>query len=153
MKVPIRRVLHDTGVDTVRGIALACISFLLMTIGDAATKWSLPAAGLAGVMIGRAMFGMPTVALLTGRPASPGRWRAGAPAARRWRLVLLRSLVHAVSSVFWYLAWQMGMSLPDGYAIGFVTPLMMTLLAVPMLGERIRWRRAASTRSASPACW
>jgi drug/metabolite transporter (DMT)-like permease len=144
--VPIRRVLGDTGIDTVRGIAVVCASFLLMTVGDAATKWSLPAAGLAGAMIGRAAFGMPTVALLACRPASPGAvagWRRLLPV--RWHMVMLRSSVHAISSVFWYLGWQIGMSLPDGYAIGFVTPLMMTLLAMPMLGERIRWRRAAST--------
>ncbi len=37
------------------------------------------------------------------------------------------------------------MSLADTYAVGFTAPLIMTVLAVPMLGERIRWRRALST--------
>ena len=37
------------------------------------------------------------------------------------------------------------MSLADTYAVGFTAPLIMTVLAVPMLGERIRWRRAVST--------
>ena len=37
------------------------------------------------------------------------------------------------------------MSLADTYAVGFTAPLIMTVMAVPMLGERIRWRRALST--------
>jgi drug/metabolite transporter (DMT)-like permease len=47
-------------------------------------------------------------------------------------------------SVTWYISWE-SMSLADTYAIGFTAPLIMTVLAVPMLGERIRWRRALST--------
>jgi drug/metabolite transporter (DMT)-like permease len=37
------------------------------------------------------------------------------------------------------------MQLADTYALGFTAPLIMTVLAVPMLGERIRWRRILST--------
>lgn len=143
--MPIRRVLRDTGADTVHGIALVCTCYLLLTVGDAAIKWSLPAVGLAGAMLGRAVFGMPTVALLA-------RWR-GTPAERgwhrlrpvRWRMVALRSGIHSFASLTWYLAWQMHMTLADSYAIGFCVPLLMTVLAVPMLGERLHWRRAAST--------
>jgi drug/metabolite transporter (DMT)-like permease len=146
MPFPIRRVLRDTGVDTVDGIAVVFVAYLLMTVGDTAIKWALPAVGLAGVMIGRAAFGLPTVALLACLPATPGAeggWRRLRPV--RWRMVVLRSLVHTLASLTWYVAWQMGMTLADSYAIGFCTPLAMTLLAVPLLGERIHWRRAAST--------
>ncbi len=146
MPHPIRRVLSDTGVDTVDGIAVVSLAYLMMTVGDTAIKWALPAVGLAGVMIGRAAFGLPTVALLACLPATPGTvggWRRLRPV--RWRMVALRSLVHTLASLTWYVAWQMGMTLADSYAIGFCTPLVMTLLAVPLLGERIRWRRAAST--------
>ena len=37
------------------------------------------------------------------------------------------------------------MQLAETYALGFTAPLIMTVLAVPMLGERIRWRRVLST--------
>ena len=37
------------------------------------------------------------------------------------------------------------MQLADTYALGFTAPLIMTVLAIPMLGERIRWRRILST--------
>jgi drug/metabolite transporter (DMT)-like permease len=71
-----------------------------------------------------------------------GDWRRLKP--QRWRLVAFRSVLHATQSLTWYVAW-MFISLADSYALGFTAPLVMTLLAIPMLGERIRWRRAAST--------
>jgi hypothetical protein len=37
-----------------------------------------------------------------------------------------------------------GYALADSYAIAAVAPLLMTLLAIPMLGERVGWRRWSS---------
>ncbi len=65
--------------------------------------------------------------------------------------MLLRSALSSFVSVCWYISW-LSMSLADTYAIGFTAPLIMTVLAVPLLGERIRWRRIMSTLVASPAC-
>jgi drug/metabolite transporter (DMT)-like permease len=58
--------------------------------------------------------------------------------------VLLRGVLSSFTSVTWYMAWR-HMQLADTYALGFTAPLIMTLLAVPLLGERIRWRRLVST--------
>ncbi len=63
----------------------------------------------------------------------------------------MRSVLSSFVSVTWYISW-LSMSLADTYAVGFTAPLIMTVLAVPMLGERIRWRRALSTWWASAAC-
>ncbi len=135
------RLLVDNASDTVRGIALAVLAYLIWTLGDAAAKWAIPEVGVAGTMLWRGIFGaVAVVAVSVGTPA--GRWRRLVP--RRWKLVLLRSALAAFVSATWYLAWQ-SMSLADTYAIGFIAPLLMTLLAIPMLGERIRWRRAVST--------
>ena len=57
---------------------------------------------------------------------------------------MARTVLAAFVSVTWYNSWLI-MALADTYAVGFTAPLIMTLLAVPMLGERIRWRRALST--------
>ncbi|MCW3476447.1 DMT family transporter [Limobrevibacterium gyesilva] len=135
------RALSDTGADTVRGIILVCLCFLIMTTGDVAAKWALPVAGLTGAMIGRGLFGGATVLGLAVLRGGEG-WRRVLPV--RWRLVLLRSLLHSAVSLTWYVAWET-MTLADTYAVGFSAPLLMTLLAIPMLGERIRWRRALST--------
>ena len=93
-------------------------------------------------MLWRGLFGMVTVVAMTvGRSREVG-WRRLMP--RRWGMVLARSVLSSFVSVAWYIAW-LSMSLADTYAVGFTAPLIMTVLAVPMLGERIRWRRALST--------
>jgi drug/metabolite transporter (DMT)-like permease len=136
------RVLTDNASDTIRGIALVVVANLIWTLGDATAKWALPTVGVAAAMMWRGVFGMATVAALTmGRPEAIG-WRRLKP--RRWGLVLARSALSSFVSVTWYIAW-LSMSLADTYAVGFIAPLIMTLLAIPMLGERIRWRRALST--------
>ena len=139
--VPIRRRLTDTGAETVRGIVLVTAGYVMMAIGDGSVKWAIPVVGMAGAMIGRAVFGMPTVLLVAGLRGRGG-WRCIRPV--RWKLVALRSVLHCISSLFWYLAWAMNMPLVDSYAIGFCTPLLMTVAAVPLLGERLRWRRTVS---------
>jgi drug/metabolite transporter (DMT)-like permease len=139
---PAPRVLTDNASDTVRGIGLAVLAYIIWTLGDAMAKWTLPTAGVAGAMLWRGVFGMATVVAVTvGRPGGEG-WRRLVPV--RWGLVLWRSALSSFVSVTWYLSWQ-SMSLADTYAVGFTAPLIMTVLAVPMLGERIRWRRALST--------
>lgn len=130
------RELTDTGVDAVRGIALVAFGYVVISMGDIAVKWALPVVGVAGAMIWRGVFGAGTAMLLAGRHATLR--------PVRWGLLLFRSFVHTGTSVAWYIAW-LSMSMVDTYAVGFTTPLLMTLLAVPILGERIRWRRIAST--------
>jgi drug/metabolite transporter (DMT)-like permease len=48
-------------------------------------------------------------------------------------------------TVGFYLAWFNGFPLADSYAVNAVAPLLMTLLAIPILGERVGWRRWTST--------
>ncbi len=136
-----RTLLADTPSHIVRGIAFATLAYFIWTLGDATAKWSLPAAGVAGAMLWRGVFGAATVVAVTFTQRGNG-WRRIMPV--RWRLVLLRSLLSSFVSVTWYISW-VSMSLADTYAVGFTAPLIMTVLAVMMLGERIRWRRALST--------
>lgn len=131
--------LRDSAAETVRGILVVVLAYLAFTVGDVAGKWALAAAGVSGVMIGRGVFGALTVAALA---VAEGDWRRLLPVRRG--MVALRSLLHGAVSMTWYVAWSR-MALADVYAIGFVMPLMMTLLAIPMLGERLRWRRMVST--------
>lgn len=139
---PAPRLLTDNASDTLRGIALVVLANLIWTLGDATAKWALPSVGVAGAMMWRGVFGMATVAAVTaGQPEATG-WRRLMP--RRWGLVLARSALSSFVSVTWYISW-LSMSLADTYAVGFIAPLLMTVLAIPMLGERIRWRRALST--------
>lgn len=122
--------------DTLRGIAIACAGFAVVSLADAGVKWVLPEVGVAVAMIWRGLFGMVAIALLV---RGMGLW------PRRLPLLSLRSTLHCAVTVAFYLAWFNGFPLADSYAVNAVTPLVMTLLAIPMLGERVGWRRMTST--------
>ena len=99
-------------------------------------SWRVP-----GAMLWRGVFGVVTCCGDDGqarrRRMAPGHAGALGHGAGR-------SVLSSFVSVTWYVSWE-SMSLADTYAVGFTAPLIMTVLAVPMLGERIRWRRALST--------
>lgn len=138
-----RAVLRDTGADSVRAILLANLCFLLLTVGDIAAVLAMPVIGVAGAMLGRGGVGAALLGGLLLGQHGPGAWRRLVP-ARPWA-VLLRSVLHAGSSVTWYVAWQLGMPLAESYAVAYAAPLMMALLAAPILGERLGGRRLAAT--------
>lgn len=136
----VRRALVEDARSTVFGIGFAVLANLMWTLGDTAAKWAIPVVGVGGAMLWRGVFGAVVVGAVAG--AQPSGWRRIVPV--RWGLVILRSVLSAFVSITWYVAWRR-MSLADSYALGFTAPLLMTLMAVPMLGERIRWRRMLST--------
>jgi len=53
------RVLTDNAADTVRGIGLVALPYLILTVGDAAAKWAILSAGVAWAMFWRGIV-MPT---------------------------------------------------------------------------------------------
>jgi len=123
------RVPGQSGEEAVRGLLLVSLAFGVVSCADAAVKWVLPEIGPAAAMVWRGLLGASVVALL-----SRGRG-----------LLAARSVLHAAVSACWYLAWALGFGLADSYAVAAACPLLMTILAVPMLGERVGWRRWAST--------
>ena len=67
-----------------------------------------------------------------------GRWRDLVP--RRWMLHLVRGVLAFV--VLWLFVFSVKfLSLGDAYAIFMSAPLLITALSVPMLRERVGWRR------------
>jgi drug/metabolite transporter (DMT)-like permease len=136
------RVLTDDAASTVRGILLVIVSYMILTLGDVAAKWALLGSSVAWTMLWRGLFGAVTVAAV----ASTTHGATGLARFRpiRWKTVALRSALSSFSTITWYMSWR-EMRLADTYALGFTAPLIMTLLAIPLLGERIRWRRAVST--------
>lgn len=122
--------------DTLRGIATIALGYASISAADAAVKWALPEVGVAVAMIWRGVFGMIAIALLArGR----GLW------PRRVPLLATRSVLHCAVTVSFYVAWINGFPLGDSYAVNAATPLIMTLLAIPILGEQVGWRRMTST--------
>jgi drug/metabolite transporter (DMT)-like permease len=136
------RALTDNAADTVRGILLVACAYLVLTLGDATAKWTMLSVGVAWTLLWRGLFGLAAVAGFTTA-------RDGLAGLRRIRpvrlpMVMLRGGLSSFTTLSWYLSWQ-SLKLADTYALGFTAPLIMTVLAVPLLGERLRWRRIAST--------
>ena len=59
---------------------------------------------------------------------------------RRWRLHLLRGVLGVLMLSSFAFALR-EMPLAEAYSLFFVAPLLVTALAVPLLGERVGWRR------------
>ncbi len=128
--------LGISGEDALRGLALCAMGYAVVSCADAAVKWALPEIGVAAALLWRGVAGAVVVAILArGR----GLW------PRRKPLLALRSLLHTTVSAAWYFAWILGVTLADSYAVAAAAPLLMTLLAIPILGEQVGWRRWTST--------
>jgi drug/metabolite transporter (DMT)-like permease len=122
--------------ETRRGLLLVALGYATISTADAAVKWVLPEIGPATAMIWRGILGGAVVLLLA-------RGRGLRPVNRP--LIVLRALTQTAITAAWYLAWALGVGLADSFAVAAVSPLLMTVLAIPMLGERVGWRRWAST--------
>lgn len=121
---------------TVRGILLILVGYLLIAFSDAAVKWVVPQVGTGAAMMWRGIFGALTMFILA---------RGMGLRPVNIRLISIRSLLHCVVTVAFYVAWAHGLPLAETYALSSVSPLIMTLLAIPLLGERVGWRRWLST--------
>ena len=68
------------------------------------------------------------------------------PALRRgfspqiWRLFILRGALHVVAVILWFFAMAR-ITVAEVTAIGFLNPIIVTLGAALLMGERISWRR------------
>lgn len=125
-----------TGAEAVRGIVLIVLAYVVITGADAAVKWALPHVGVAVSMIVRGVIGALAVfAIVRGRGLKP----------INVRLLTARGVLHCAVSATWYWAWGQGMALVDSYAIAAAAPLLMTMLAIPILAEKVGWRRWTST--------
>lgn len=75
---------------------------------------------------------------LLGATAVFGRWRDLIPI--RWGLHLIRGLLAVIT--LWAFVYSVSLlSLANAYAIFMSAPLLITALSVPMLGEKVGWRR------------
>ena len=82
--------------------------------------------------------GAASLPFLFGATALFGTWRDLIP--KRWLLHILRGLLAVATLVFFIYAVSQ-LSLADTYAIFMSAPLLITALSVPMLGEKVGWRR------------
>lgn len=117
------------------GILLSLGAYALFTLMDASIKTLGGRYHVVQVVFFNALFGLATVLLI-----AAARGTIAGVRSPQWRLHLLRWIIGLPGglAIFWVYP---RMPLADVYAILFAAPLFMTALSVPVLGEKVGWRR------------
>lgn len=119
----------------VRGALLGLAAFAVFSTHDVLIKVLGSSYSAIQIVFFSALMSFPFITLLLIREQKPGTLRPAHP----WWLGL-RSVAGAVSAICAFYAFST-LPLPQVYAFIFAAPLIITVLAVPMLGEKIRLRR------------
>jgi drug/metabolite transporter (DMT)-like permease len=117
------------------GLGLGALAFGLFSLMDATVKWLSASYPVPQILVCNALFALVPVAVMAVR-------RGGLPQlrTRRLGLHLLRGLLGTTAGFLAFYAFSR-LPLADAYAIIFATPLLITALSVPILGEAVGWRR------------
>ncbi len=124
--------------NVVGGILLMMLSGFLFVVMDATAKYLSSEYPVAQIVWARYVFHLLTLPMIVGR----GSWLA-VVRTRRLGLQLLRSLLLLGATFFFFLAVKY-IPLATATSIGFVGPLFVTALSVPLLGEKVGPRRWAA---------
>jgi len=120
----------------VQAMLLWCLAALLFTTQGAALKWLSAGYHFSEILFVRSLVVVAGTSLLLWR--GPG---LGAPfRTRHFRLHVLRFVCFS-SALICFIEAARRISLTDTIAVSFAAPLLMTALAVPLLGEKIGPRR------------
>lgn len=128
----------DAAAALLPGILLMNAAVLVFSINDGLMKWLVPDYGLAQSIFLRGVFALLPILYLVHRMGGIGRLRTRRPIAHIWRGLL------GCCALFGFFYSFAKLELADAYAITFAAPLMVTALSVPLLGERVGWRRWAA---------
>jgi len=118
-----------------RGVAFVLLSIVFFVALDTTAKYMTGLLDPLQVVWGRYVFS----ALLLPLIMSPGRLRLAMRTRKPW-LQLLRSAMLVGTTATFFTAIKY-IPLADAIAIGFLSPLLGTALAIPVLGEKVGLRR------------
>ena len=121
--------------STGRAIAYLLLGVLGGLGLDLCAKGILATYSLEQFVFLRSLIGL-SILVLLGRQF--GGWKSLVTSKLRWHL--LRTLL-ATGAMFGFFYGLARMPLVDALTLGFTAPLMLTALSVPLLGERVGWRR------------
>ncbi|QJE72100.1 DMT family transporter [Aerophototrophica crusticola] len=117
------------------GILLAVLAFALYSVTDATVKALSARMSVPQIIVGNGLFSLVPI---IGYAAWSGGLRFLRP--RRPLLHLARATCGLFSGFLAYYGYSQ-MPIADAYALSFTAPLFITALSVPMLGEKVGWRR------------
>lgn len=118
-----------------KGIVYMLAASATLTIMDAGIKWLTSDYPVPQIGFMRYAVGMVVAAALAARLGGIATLRT-----KRLGGHALRSLFNLATMLTFYYALD-ALPLADSIAIGYAAPLFMTALSVPLLGERVGWRR------------
>ena len=128
----------STRQDNIRGAGLALASFGIYATGDAIVKWMGASYSPFQNIFFSCLFSFPLVALMLA-----GDERQGNLIPKRPGLMALRSVLGVVNILAGFTAFAY-LPMSEAYPIFFAAPILVTLFAIPMLGEKIGWQRGAA---------
>ncbi|MBB3190392.1 DMT family transporter [Halomonas cerina] len=117
--------------SSLKGIGFMCLGVLCLALGDAVAKWLGEVHSPLQIIFFRTLVSLPLIALLA--HFGGGLRKLG---TRRPGIHLLRGLIYTGTMGCFVLGLTL-LPLAEATAIAFVAPLFVTLLSVPLLGERI----------------
>lgn len=118
-----------------RGAAFALAAYGAYSTHDVVVKWLGERYAPAQILFFAMLFGFPLLTVLLIRDRTDGNLRPHHP----WWM-LLRVFAAVVGTVSAFYAFAV-LPLAQTYSIIFAAPLLITVLAIPALGERVGWRR------------
>ena len=117
------------------GILFALLAFALFSTHDVVVKTLGGPYAPFQVIFFSVLFSFPITTVVLMRDATAGTLL---PVHPKW--VIARTFASVLASICAFYAFSV-LPLADAYAIMFASPLLITLLAIPVLGERVRLRR------------
>jgi drug/metabolite transporter (DMT)-like permease len=120
---------------TAAGIGLVILAIGLFTLMDVIGKGLMARYPAPQVVWARYFFQLGWMLLLIPRIGVSGLART-----TRLGMNIVRGLLLAVSTIFMFTAISF-VPLADAYTITFIAPLLITVFSIPLLGERVGWRR------------
>lgn len=121
-----------------RGVAIALASFAIYATHDVLIKYLGGIYSPFQIVFFSVLFGFPMMAVFLLRDAKGASLR---PVYPMW--MALRTAIIVLNAATAFYAFAV-LPLAQTYAILFAAPLLITLLAIPMLGERVGLRRGAA---------
>lgn len=118
------------------GAFLALIGNLIFSSSDAIVKLLTARYTVFEIIVFQASFALIPILVMTMRTGGLTRLRVNRP-----KLVVFRGLLGGIGTIFGFLSFSQ-LPLAETYSIAFCAPLLVTILSLPLLGERVglhRW--------------
>lgn len=116
-------------------IAVMCLGVLMLVVNDVLAKWLTATYTPLQIVFVRNIIALPSIAAFIVLTRGPGAFRTG-----NLRLHAVRGFF-AVCAAFTFFSGIAILPLAEATSIAFVAPIIATALSVPLLKERVGWRR------------